>query len=207
MAYVLPKPFAGYEAGTVLRDVPLREARSWECNRCGDCCDGTRDDVKKDAATGMPLLVWGSRYPSDFYEERYGQRLIQPVVMADGGIEVGDAFEIDADDRPYTAFKCSFLREHPEGPGGPETGCGLQCRFPEPDPEQPAQNPPRTCGEFPVFGLDIDAAIIDGHPYVPPTGALPRCTWHGIRIVGPWKDEDAWRERWAAQEANRGERL
>ena len=34
-AFVLPKDFLGYEAGTELRDVTLEEARSMECNRCG----------------------------------------------------------------------------------------------------------------------------------------------------------------------------
>lgn len=195
-AFVLPKDFMGYPAGTVLRDVPLREARAMECNRCGlrDCCDGTMEDVVKDEATGFPLLVWGSRYPADFYEERYGKPLIQPLVRGDGGIVVGDAFEVDADGREYTAFKCSALKPCDDG----TALCGIRSEFPNPDPKKLEQMQPRSCGEFPIFGLDVDATIIDGHPFVPPVGALPRCTWYGMRIVGPWKNTPKWVQRWEA---------
>ena len=58
MTYELPIAALGYEAGTALRDVTLAEARSWQCNRCGDCCDGSREHVRKDEATGLPLFVW-----------------------------------------------------------------------------------------------------------------------------------------------------
>lgn len=192
--YVLPKAMLGYEEGTILRDVPLREARAMECNRCGDCCNGLSDDVKRDEATGLPLFVWGSNAPEDLYAERYGQRLLQPIVMGDGGPAVGKAFEIDADGVPYTAFKCSQLSE-PDENGC--TSCGL---YQDPNPLDISTVRPRNCGDFPVFGLDLDAAIIDGHPYVPATGALPRCTWYGIRVVGPWKNEEAWQVRWTEQQ-------
>lgn len=195
--YVLPEALCGYPEGTVLRDVPLREARSWECNRCGDCCDGTRDGVVKDEATGLPKFTWGEHYPEDLYKARFGQRLLQPIVMVDGGIEVGDAFEVDADGQPYTAFKCSMLRDC----GGGKTACHLYGK--DKDPKDLSTIRPRNCGEFPVFGLLVDDAIISGQPFIPPTGSLPRCTWHGIRVVGPWKETPNWRTYWEAQQ--RGE--
>lgn len=195
MGYKLPKDFAGYSEGTELRDVTLREARSWECNQCGDCCNGLSDGVKKDEATGLPLFVWGEQYPEDLYEERYGQRMLQPIVMGDGGPQVGEAFEIDADGKAYTCFSCSFLEQLHDGTGeGPETRCGLYGK--DKDPEDLSTIRPRNCGEFPIFGLHIDDTIIAGNTYVPATGALPRCTWYGIRIVGPWKNTKFWREHW-----------
>ena len=205
--YVLPKAFLGYEEGFPLRNVSLKEARSWECNRCGDCCSGLREGVKKDEGTGLPLLVWGSKFPEDLYEARYhGQRLIIPIVLGDGGPDLGEAFEIDSTGKPYTAFACSFLEEASAAEieaGIPETTCGLIKEHGEGDPADISTIRPRNCGEFPVFGRDIDASLIDGNPFVPPTGALPRCVWYGIRITGPWKDTPYWRERWNSQQ--RGE--
>jgi len=208
-AYVLPKAFAGYETGRELRDVTLAEARAMDCNRCGDCCSGMRPDVKKDDDTGLPLFVWGSKFPADLYEARYGERLLQPVGFLDeaselpypGRIGVVDRFEVDADGKPHTCFSCSMLRLFPEGADGPETGCGLLLEHPDPDPKRLEQLRPRSCGEFPVFGLDVDAAIAEHGYFVPHTGALPRCTWYGIRVTGPWKQEPAWLERWRKQEA------
>lgn len=200
MTYVLDRDFAGYDAGTPLIDVTLREARALECNRCGGCCDGTRDGVRKDEATGLPLHTWGSRYPADLYAERYGQALLVPIVRGDGGPQPGDAFEVDADGRAYTCFRCARLVEHHDGAGeGPTTSCSLYGG----DPTQPATVRPRACGDFPVFGHEVDAAILCGHAFVPPTGALPECTWYGLRVVGPWREEPAWRERWERQQ--RGE--
>lgn len=196
-SFTLTKDFLGYEQGTVLRDVTLAEARSWECNRCGDCCNGLSEYVKKDEATGLPLFVWGSNAPEDLYQERYGKRLLQPIVMADGGPDIGEDFEVDEDGKPYTSFKCSFLCDEDKE----KTSCGLYGL--DKDPKDLSTIRPRNCGEFPIFGLDVDAAIIDGNPYVPPTGSLPRCTWHGIRIVGPWKNEDNWIARWNEQQENK----
>lgn len=202
--YTLPQDFAAYDAGSILREVSLTEARSWECNRCGDCCNGLADDVKKDPETGFPLFTWGSRYPEDRYRARYGRELLIPLVRTDGGVGPGQDFERDADGKPYTAFVCSFL----ELPTDTEpAGCGL---YHGGNPADLSTLRPRNCGEFPVFGLDVDAVILEGRGYVPHTGALPRCTWYGIRVVGPWKDGErdpggVWRERWEKQQ--RGEEV
>ena len=203
--YVLPQDFAGYQAGDVLREITLAEARELECNRCGACCNGLSPDVRKDPETGFPLFTWGSKYPEDRYRARYGRELLIPLVRTDGGIGPGDDFERDADDKPYTAFVCSFL----ELPTDTEpAACGLYAGA---NPHDLSTLRPRNCGEFPVFGLDVDAVVLDGRGYIPHTGALPRCTWYGIRVVGPWREgpkrdpRGYWRERWERQQ--RGEEV
>jgi hypothetical protein len=181
----MPKPFLGYEEGDVLRDVTLAEARSWECNRCGGCCAGDLPDdvVKKDEATGLPLFVWtaenGLPEPEDLYASRYGRPMLQPLVMGDGGVVPGKAWERDADDAPFKAFRCSFLREDSDD----HTTCTLKERFPDPDPRQPRENRPLHCGEFPIFTSLVTLAVREHGSFVPATGSLPKCTWHGIRIV------------------------
>lgn len=191
----MPKDMLGYEKGRLLVNVSLREARSMECNRCGACCDGLSDNVLKDEATGLPLFTWGSNAPEDLYAERYGERLLNPIVMGDGGPVVGDDFDVDADGKKYTSFKCSQLS------AADENGCFSCGLYFNADPLDISTVRPRNCGEFPIFGLDVDAAIIDGHGWIPATGSLPKCTWHGIRVVGPWKNEEFWRERWESQQS------
>jgi hypothetical protein len=194
VTYTLPRPFAGYDAGTALRDVTLTEARALECNRCGDCCNGLSDSVKRDEATGFPLFTWGSEFPEDLYAGRYGRPLLTPLVMGDGGIVPGERFDEDADGKPYTAFQCAFLETTDQD----ETTCGLYGK--DHDPADLATLRQRNCGEFPVFGLDVAGTIVDGNAFVPPTGALPRCTWHGIRVVGPFQETPYWRDRWEQQQ-------
>lgn len=203
MGYILPKPFLGYDEGFELRDVTLREARAMECNRCGDCCDGLREDVKKDEITGLPLSVWGSQFPKDLYEKRYGKRLLQPIVMVDGGIDIGEKFEINSDGKPHTCFSCSMLVNKPEGEDGPETGCAIYQKEREVDASKKENLKyirPRACGDFPVFGAEASLPLVDGHTFVPPTGAFPRCTWYGIRIIGPYREEPYWQDRWEKQQ-------
>jgi Fe-S-cluster containining protein len=207
--YVLPKDFQGYKAGTELRDVTIEEARAMECNLCGDCCNGMRPDVKKDEDTGLPLFTWGGEFPEDLYEERYGQKMLLPIIPLEeiketpyqGDIGIGESFATDADDKPYTCFKCSFLEEHEDGTGT----CGLINKFGDGDPNKLETIRPRACGEFPVYGNNVGDAIIGGKTFIPPTGALPRCTWYAIRVTGPYKDTEYWRERWDKQQ--RGEEV
>lgn len=198
MSWVLPEPFGAYPAGAVLRDVTLSEARAIECNRCGDCCNGLRPGVLKDEGTGLPLFIWGTDYPADRYAGRFGEALLLPIVRGEEGApaRLGEDFERDSDGKPYTSFCCSQLIEY-GGDIAPETGCALYGRGT--DPSDLSTIRPRNCGEFPVFGLAVDDTIIAGHPFVPATGALPRCAWYGIRVVGPWKDTPGWRERWERQ--------
>jgi hypothetical protein len=202
--YKLPVAFEGYEANTELRDVTLQEAQAMECNRCGDCCNGLNPHVKKDDTTGLPLFVWGSKFPVDLYEGRYGQRMLQPIGFLDdssempyqGDIGIVDKFEEDENGKPHTCFQCSFHRQDT-----PESStCLLRELHGDGDPNNISQIRPLNCGEFPVFSPAIGDALIGGHTFIPATGALPRCTWHGIRIVGPWKDEPYWRDRWEKQQ-------
>jgi hypothetical protein len=211
VSYVLPVATLGYDAGVELRDVTLAEARSWACNRCGDCCDGSREHLKKDEATGLPLFVWESHDraadparsqtadPLRYAPRLDGAPLLQPIVMLDGGIGVGAEFDRDIDGRPHTSFRCRALLDAPDGPGGPEAACAIY--------EPPAIFDtsvrglrPFNCGSFPVFGTVVDDAIIASGVYVPATGALPRCTWHGIRVTGPWRDSEPWRTRFEHQQ-------
>jgi len=209
VSYILPKAFQGYEAGTELRDVTLSEARAMECNLCGDCCNGMRPDVKKDEDTGLPLFTWGSEFPEDFYESRYGKKMLLPIIPLEeikelpyqGDIAIGEAFAEDSDGKPYTCFKCSFLNEHEDGTGT----CGLVDQFKDGDPNKLETMRPRNCGEFPVFGNNVGDAIIGGKTFIPPTGALPRCTWYGIRVTGPFRNESGWQDRWDKQQ--RGEEV
>lgn len=208
---ILEQDALGYKAGTELRDVTIQEARAMECNRCGGCCNGLLPDdiVQKDPTTGLPLFIWGSKFPEDLYEKRYGQRLLQPIVFLDdsrempyqGRIGIGDKFEDDVDGKPYTCFKCSFHKEADE-PGG-QTACLLYGK--DKDPSDLSTIRPLNCGDFPVFSTSVDDALVGGHEFVPATGVLPACTWHGIRIVGPWKPEPYWQERWEKQQ--RGEEV
>ena len=190
--YVMPVAAHGYPAGFVLRNVPLREARAWDCTRCGDCCDTRHPDVRKDEATGLPLMLWespekaagaGSQTADPHrYEDRMGTRLILPVIEVEGQLVIGDEFDRDADGNPWTSYTCAAYLEYPEGADGPEGGCALYGGVAR-DERRPA-----TCGSFPVFGLEVDDSIVQNGSYVPPTGHLPRCSWYGIRLVGPWKE-------------------
>ncbi len=180
--YILPKAMLAYEKGTVLVDVPLREAREMECNRCGDCCDSSGEYVKLDKEHSVPLWVWGNNLPEDRYKSRFGKEMIIPLVRGDGGLVEAEDFEIQSNGEPHRAFRCTFLERDEEG----LASCGI---YEQPEPERRPYN----CGSFPVFGQEVDDAIIDHGYFIPPTGALPRCTWYGMRIVGPWKETKGWK--------------
>jgi hypothetical protein len=201
VSYVLPKDYQGYDAGTELRDVTLQEARAMECNRCGGCCSGLLPDdvVTKDPNFGMPLMTWGAKYPADRYKERYGTEMLLPVVRKDGGIGIGEAFEVMDNGQEYTCYTCTFFSQDGEG----KALCGLREQYGDGDPQKLETLRPLNCGEFPVFSTAVDDALVGGHSFVPATGALPACTWHGIRVTGPWKDTPYYRDRWEAQQ--RGE--
>ncbi len=179
--YILPKDMLAYEKGTVLVDVPLREARDMECNRCGDCCDSSGENVKLDKKHSVPLFVWGGNLPEDRYKSRFGKEMVIPLVRGDGGLVEAEEFEIQSNGEPHRAFRCTFLERDEEG----LSSCGI---YDQPSPERR----PLNCGSFPVFGQEVDDAIIDHGYFIPPTGALPRCTWYGMRIVGPWKETKNW---------------
>lgn len=179
---ILTEDRVGYSAGTELRDVTLAEARSWECNRCGDCCNGLSEHVSRDPEVGLPLFVWDQPrlqehtpfpLPEDLYEGRFGIPLIQPVVRGDGAPKLGKEFEVDGNGEEYRSFKCAALRYDVFGQS--------QCMVYGNKGDDPMR--PYNCGAFPVFGMEADLYLHVGDEYIPHTSALPRCTWHGIRIV------------------------
>lgn len=198
----------GYEAGTELRDVTLAQARAMECNRCGGCCSGLLPDdiVKKDPNTGLPLFTWGTKYPVDLYESRYGKPMLQPIGFLDNSDEmpyqgrtgIVDKFEEDEANKPYTCFTCSFHSMAADN----KAHCQLLDNYRDGQPNNLSTVRPLNCGDFPVFSTTVDDTLVAGHNFVPPTGALPACTWYGIRIVGPWKDTPYWRDRWEKQQRN-----
>lgn len=202
----MPITALGYERGAVLREVTLAEARSWDCNRCGDCCDSSRPDVLQ-TPDGLPRHVWehpdttleqGSQTADPHrYDQRFkGKRLIQPIARVDGGLEVAADFERDADGRAWTSYRCAALQEFPEGAHGPDTACAIY--HPPPTYAESEEGlRPYNCGAFPVFGLEVDDSIVQHGSFIPPTGALPRCSWYGIRVVGPWKDTPNWNRAYA----------
>ncbi len=177
----------GYPPGTMLRDVTLAEARAMECNRCGDCCDTTSEHVRTDPEVGLPLFVWDKpghdaafELPEDRYEKRYGRPLIRPVIRGDGGLVVARAFEVDRNGNEHRSFQCAALMRVTtlDGEEKPAT-CSLYGNRGDDDP-----NRPYNCGAFPVYGMEAEAALLNVGEYIPHTSALPRCTWHGLRIVG-----------------------
>ncbi len=141
----------------------LAAARALECNGCGDCCDSRRTDG---------FWTWGD-LPADQYRSLCGgEPLIIPLERVDG----------DWRDRPYEAadasalsgsrFRCTAFLPQPDGGGR----CGRH-QLPRPD----------KCGEFPVWGADIDTRLAaDGEVEVQ-AGSFPRCTWFGAVIV---RDDD-----------------
>ncbi|HET6495993.1 MAG TPA: hypothetical protein VFH61_11600 [Thermoleophilia bacterium] len=191
--YIMPVAAQGYPEGYELVNVTLKQARDLKCNRCGGCCSGLREHVRKDDETGLPLHTWESPESAagpgsqtadpDRYNDRTpdGSRLLLPVITNDEGeLLIGETYDIDLDGRPHTSFHCSQLLDHPDGADGAETGCGLYA--------EPVEVRPYNCGAFPVFGLEVDDSIIEHGAYVPPLGNLPECEWYGLRIVGPWKE-------------------
>jgi len=172
----------GYEPGVILRDVTLTEARAMECNRCGDCCDTTSEHVLLDRRTGLPRFVWTKpgmdtsfELPEDRYAKRYGRPLIMPVIRGDGELVTANEFERDANGEEHRSFQCRALQATDD----PDVKhCELYAHRGDAD-----ANRPYHCGAFPVFGLEADQAINIGGMYIPHTAALPRCTWHGIKII------------------------
>lgn len=197
----MPDSRNAYWQGEELVDIPLREVRSWQCNGCGDCCSsrapGIRTDDPPDGSpgSGLPMWVWGNNCPDDLYEGRFGHRMLIPLVPGDGELVPADAFATDADGEPYRAFECVFRQ--PTEDGGAR--CEIYPRDLEPDAPANVQRRPRNCGEFPVFSNWLGDAIIYNGTAVIPTGALPRCTWYGVRVVGPRQHTPGWEQRYEQQ--------
>ena len=141
------------------RVLTLEEARAIECNGCGDCCDSRR------AVGGW---AWGALPADQFAPLNDGEPLIIPVVEVDGqwqdrAYRPEDAFELSP-----TRFRCAAFEPQPDGGGR----CG---RHDAPRPQR--------CGDFPVWGAEIEAQLHE-HGEVPlETAWLPRCAWYRVTVV------------------------
>ncbi len=145
--------------GATVRYVTLAEARTLECNGCGDCCDSRRTDG---------FWTWGTLPADQYATECGGQPLIIPLER------VGDGWR----DRPHepsdesalsgTRFRCSAFEPQDDGRGL----CGRHGQW----------RPPK-CGEFPVWGADVEGELAAVGLVVLNVSAFPRCTWHGMTVV------------------------
>ncbi len=140
----------------------LVEARSLECNGCGDCCDSRRTDG---------FWAWGA-LPADRYVSITGVELIIPIERVDeragGGWRDRANDEDDALPLRPTRFRCSAFEAHEDGTGG----CGRH--------DQPRSS---LCGEFPVWGPEIAPEVEARGEYLLTSNSLSRCTWYRVCIV------------------------
>ncbi|MEX2445808.1 MAG: hypothetical protein WD734_00590 [Dehalococcoidia bacterium] len=154
------------------RYLTLAGARALDCNGCGDCCDSSRT---------AGYWTWGA-LPAGQYGHLSpgGGPLIIPVERAEDAVW-GDRAWRASDDSEATAtpFRCSALREQPDGRGL----CGIHDR----------ERPP-VCGEFPVHTRGLDEDVASRGVVHLETSAFPRCTWYRVdavaadeRAVDPWR--------------------
>jgi hypothetical protein len=155
VAPVLPSE----EGLEVVRYLTLAEARALECNGCGDCCDSRRTDG---------FWTWGA-LPEDGYRSLTGgERLIIPIDLVDGEWRDRAQRPEDAAEFTPTRFRCMAFAERADG-----TGSCLRHGQPR---------PPK-CGEFPVWGPEIEAELREQHEVQLHTGAFPRCAWYQVVVV------------------------
>ncbi len=147
-----------------LRYLTLADARSLECNGCGDCCDSRRSDG---------YWAWGSLPPGQFRELNGGAPLIIPLERTGAGL-TAEGWR----DRPRTPedgselfptrFRCRAFRPQPDGRGL----CGHH------DRERPDR-----CGEYPVHMPHIESELAELGEVVLNTSAFARCTWYRMVVV------------------------
>lgn len=143
---------------TVVTYLTLDAARALECNGCGDCCDSRRTDG---------FWTWPG-IPADQYRALCGERLIIPLERIDGGWRDRAHRPGDEVDLSGTRFRCVAFEPHLDGSGG----CGRH--------DQPR---PPVCGEFPVWGTQIEVDLAAAGKAPLNCGAFPRCTWFGMVVV------------------------
>lgn len=149
--------------GVPTRYVTLDYARSLDCNGCGDCCDSRRTDG---------FWTWGA-LPADQYRAHCeGQPLIIPLERSDAGWRDRAHQPEDESALSGTRFRCAAFQPQDDGRGL----CGRHGQW----------RPPK-CGQFPVWGSDIDDELAATGSATLNVGAFPRCTWHGMVVV---RDDD-----------------
>ncbi len=143
--------------------ITLADARSLECNGCGDCCDSARTDG---------YWTWGE-LPTDQYRSMYGgEPLIIPLARTDEGWVERPREDADGSAYTPTRFRCAALRPQPDGRGL----CGIHDQ----------DRPPR-CDEFPVKVIGLEEELEECGEFLLTTSAFPRCTWYQMTIV---RDDD-----------------
>jgi Fe-S-cluster containining protein len=145
------------------RYITLEAARALECNGCGDCCDSRRSPDGTWAWAGVP---------EDLYAGLVGEALIIPLE------QVGQSWH-DREHRPEdslelipTYFRCTAFRPEEDGRGL----CGRH-----------TEARPAVCGEFPVWGTNVEEDLEAYGETNLGTDFLPRCTWFNLRVV---RDDD-----------------
>ncbi len=141
------------------RYVTLAEARALECNGCGDCCDSRRTDG---------FWTWGALPADQYRAQADGQPLIIPIERIHDGWQDRPHDPADQSSLSGTRFRCAAFQPQEDGRGL----CGRH-----------GQWRPQKCGEFPVWGADIEDELAATGLAVLHVGAFPRCTWHGMTVV------------------------
>jgi Fe-S-cluster containining protein len=139
--------------------VTLEQARAMECNGCGDCCDSRRTNG---------YWTWGVLPEQQYRELTSGDALIIPLQLVGEQWVERDFQPEDAHELTPTRFRCAALEEQPDG----RALCGRHLE----------ERPPR-CGEFPVWGPDIEPDIAEHGELWLPTDSLVRCTWYRVCVV------------------------
>ena len=144
---------------TPLRYLTLAEARSLECNGCGDCCDSRRTDG---------FWSWPALPRGQYRRLGGGEPLIIPLERIGDGWQDRAPLPADARSLTPTRFRCTAFTPQPDGSGL----CGIHDR-----------RRPKICGEFPVFGKEIERRLAQEGRVRLQTGAFPRCTWHNVCVT------------------------
>lgn len=147
---------------TPLRHVTLEAARAMECNGCGDCCDSRRTDGH---------WAWSS-VPHDLFEEMVGEPLIIPLERVGDGWRDRPHEDYDVLELIPTLFRCAALQPQEDG----RALCGRH-----------TEARPAVCGEFPVWGPDVEQDLASAGEAHLATSFLPRCTWLNVVVV---RDDD-----------------
>ncbi len=156
------------------RYLTLAEAKSLECNRCGDCCSSTSDLTKDENS----WFHWGTLPKHQYRGMGKGKPLIIPLELVGGVYQ--DREWRDGDQRNETtdvAFRCSQFSRDGDG----LASCGLH------DAKRP-----RPCGQFPLDYPHIAKQLTEGRYIKSRAAQFKRCTWYGVMLI----PEESWLLDW-----------
>jgi len=144
------------------RYITLSEARSIECNGCGDCCDSRRTDG---------YWTWGSLPTDQYASMNNDEPLIIPIIKSDeNNIGWIDRKRVDQDQLEYypTRFRCSAFLPQEDGRGL----CGKHDSL-----------RPDKCGEYPVHTPGMEEELLEQGEVILNTDTFSRCSWFKITVV------------------------